>query len=187
MSCDLICINLKFIHLLDSLPPPWNPSLLKSALLLFLSSMEGILIIKSKLKLVWGRVLLVGSVTRWRWIKRIILVVVLQSFLLVINSQLSVKSALGNLTMLSRPPNSLTPQTVRNELKEAGFRSATMKKVPMLKWSHCQHCLKFAQYHKNWTLKDWKRVLWTDETKVNKIGSDGKVYLWKRWWEPVLD
>ena len=34
--------------------------------------------------------------------------------------------------------NSVTPQTVRNVLKEVGFRSATKKKVPMLKRSHCQ-------------------------------------------------
>ena len=32
----------------------------------------------------------------------------------------------------------VTPQTVRNVLKEAGFRSATKKKVPMLKGSHHQ-------------------------------------------------
>ena len=60
-------------------------------------------------------------------------------------------------------------QAVRNVLKEAGFRSATKKKVPILKGSHRQ-CLKFAQYHENWTVKDWKRVLCTNETKVNRIG-----------------
>jgi transposase len=32
----------------------------------------------------------------------------------------------------------VTPQTVRNVLKEAGLQSATKKKVPMLKGSHCQ-------------------------------------------------
>ena len=82
---------------------------------------------------------------------------------------------------------SVTPQTVRNVLKEAGFRSATKKKVPMLKGSHRQQHLKFAQYHENWTLEDWKRVLWTDETKINRIGSDGKVYVWKQQGEPVSD
>ena len=45
--------------------------------------------------------------------------------------------------------NSVTPQTVRNVLKEASFRSATRKKVPMLKGSHHQQCLKFAQYYGN--------------------------------------
>ena len=60
---------------------------------------------------------------------------------------------------------SVTPHTVRNVLKETGFRSATKKKVPMLKGSHCHQCLKIAQYHENWTIEYWKRVLWTDETK----------------------
>ena len=45
--------------------------------------------------------------------------------------------------------NSVTPQTVRNVLKEAGFRLAIKKKVPMLKRSHCQQHLKFAQYYRN--------------------------------------
>ena len=67
---------------------------------------RGILTIKYKLGLVWGRVLLVGLVRRWREIGKIILVVVLPSFLLIINSQLSVKSLLGSLTMLSKPSNS---------------------------------------------------------------------------------
>src|SRR5882757_8337066 len=57
----------------------------------------------------------------------------------------------------------ITPQTVRNVLKEAGLPSATKKKVPMLKGPHCQQCLKFAQYHENRTVEDWKMVLWTDE------------------------
>ena len=29
-------------------------------------------------------------------------------------------------------------------------------------------------------------VLWSDETKINRIGSDGKVYMWKTRGEPYL-
>ena len=47
-------------------------------------------------------------------------------------------------------PNPVNPQTVRNALKEAGLRSATKKKVPMLKAAHHACCLKFAEYHQNW-------------------------------------
>ena len=39
-------------------------------------------------------------------IRKIILVAILPSFPLMINSQLSVKSALGSLKILSKPPNS---------------------------------------------------------------------------------
>ena len=73
----------------------------------------------------------------------------------------------------------VTPQKVRNVLKESGFYSATKKKVPMLKKTHRQKRLEFAYYHENWTVEDFKRVLWSDEIKINQIGSDGKVYVWK--------
>ena len=78
-------------------------------------------------------------------------------------------------------PNSVTPQTVRDALKECGFYPAT-KKTPLLKWAH--HLWR-QKYHENWTVEDWKRVLWTDETKINRIGSDGKVYIWKERGEPL--
>ena len=36
-------------------------------------------------------------------------------------------------------------------------------------------------------MEDWKRVLWLDETKINKIGSDGRVYTWKEKGTPLPD
>ena len=64
-------------------------------------------------------------------------------------------------------PNPVNPQTVRNALNKAALCSAIKKKVPMLKAAHHAHCLKFAEYHQNWTVEDWKGVLWSDETKIN--------------------
>ena len=79
------------------------------------------------------------------------------------------------------------PQTVRRALQEGGFQSATKKKVPMLKKTHRQKWLEFTQRHENWSLEDWKRVLWSDKTKINRIGSDGKVYVWKQRGESISD
>jgi len=70
-------------------------------------------------------------------------------------------------------PNPVTPQTVRNVLKENKFHSIVKKKCPLLKQWHWIAYLKFAKYHENWTVKDWKWVLWSDKTKINRIGSDG--------------
>ena len=33
---------------------------------------------------------------------------------------------------------------------------------------------------KDWSVDGWKRVKWSDETKVNKFQSDDKEYFWKR-------
>jgi transposase len=61
-------------------------------------------------------------------------------------------------------------QTVRNALKQDNFKAVVKAKTPLLKKAHRQRRLQFAQYHANWTVEDWKRVLWSDETKINRIG-----------------
>ena len=45
----------------------------------------------------------------------------------------------------------------------------------------------FAIAHADWTLEDWNRVIWSDETKINRIGSDGKQYMWKLQGEGISD
>jgi hypothetical protein len=30
----------------------------------------------------------------------------------------------------------------------------------------------FAEKYLHWTVEDWKRVIWSDETKINRFGSD---------------
>ena len=84
-------------------------------------------------------------------------------------------------------PSPVCPQTVRNALKENNFCCIVKSKRPLLKAIHCQKHLKFAQIHVNWTVEDWKRILWSDETKINRIGSDGRVYTWKPRGEAISD
>jgi transposase len=36
----------------------------------------------------------------------------------------------------------------------------------------------FARTCQHWTIADWKRVLWSDETKVNRLGVDGIRWVW---------
>ncbi len=35
-------------------------------------------------------------------------------------------------------------------------------------------------------MEDWKRVIWSDETKINRIGSDGKQWVWKQVGEGLI-
>jgi hypothetical protein len=44
----------------------------------------------------------------------------------------------------------------------------------------------FAMAHLHCTVEDWKRVVYTDETKVNHLGSDGRKWVWKRPGEEAL-
>src|SRR5713101_1780854 len=71
-------------------------------------------------------------------------------------------------------PHPVSSQTVTNVLKKHSFKAVTKKKKPLLSAMHRKKCLAFALKYKEWTVEDWKRVTWSDETKINRIGSDGK-------------
>jgi transposase len=73
----------------------------------------------------------------------------------------------------------ITSQTVHNVLKSASLKAVVKKKKPLLSVRHRQHRLAFALKHQQWTIEDWTRVIWSDETKINRIGSDGRKYVWK--------
>lgn len=78
------------------------------------------------------------------------------------------------------------PQTVRNTLKEASLKAVVKKKKPLLSKGHKKRRLAFALKYQHWTVEDWKRVIWSDETKINRIGSDGQEYVWKKKGEGLI-
>ena len=41
--------------------------------------------------------------------------------------------------------------------------------------------------YESWTLDDWKQVIWSDETKINRLGSDGRKWVWKKPGEGLSD
>ena len=73
----------------------------------------------------------------------------------------------------------ISSQTVRNVLKAASLKAVVKKKKPLLSIRYRKHRLAFALKHQHWTVEDWTRVIWSDETKINRIGSDGRKYVWK--------
>ena len=45
----------------------------------------------------------------------------------------------------------------------------------------------FALKHKGQTVEEWERVIWSDETKINRIGSDGEQWVWKQVVEELIE
>ena len=43
----------------------------------------------------------------------------------------------------------------------------------------------FAKKYRNWSVEDWKKVIWSDESKFMLFGSDGRQYCWKKPGEPL--
>ena len=74
----------------------------------------------------------------------------------------------------------VSAQTVRNTLRQAGLASHTKLSKPHLSAKNVRARLAFARAHQAWTVDDWRRVIWSDETKINRFGSDGQCWYWKR-------
>ena len=61
------------------------------------------------------------------------------------------------------------------------------QKRPFLSKQHRREQLDFAIAHQYWTVDDWKQVVWSDETKINCLGSDGRKWVWKKPGEGLSD
>ena len=70
-------------------------------------------------------------------------------------------------------PSPVSVQTIRNALKKDDFVAVVKKKKPFLSKHHKRQCLAFALKYQHWTAEDWKHVIWSGGTKINRFGSDG--------------
>ena len=60
------------------------------------------------------------------------------------------------------------------------MKAVVKKKKSLLSQKHRKERMDFAIRHKDWTLEDWKRVVvWSDETKINHLGLDGRKWFGK--------
>lgn len=71
-------------------------------------------------------------------------------------------------------------QTVRRELRKAGIYSRVAARKPHLTLAHRARRVRFARAHVHWTIEDWKKVIWTDEStfEIGKISR--RIVVWRR-------
>ena len=74
----------------------------------------------------------------------------------------------------------VSERTIRRSLNRSGLRAYVRRKKPFLSLAHRRQRLAFAKRHPHWTNDQWKQVIWSDETKINYFGSDGRPLSWKR-------
>jgi hypothetical protein len=67
------------------------------------------------------------------------------------------------------------------------MKAVVKRKRPFLSKQHRRERLDFAITHQDWTVEDWKTVVWSDETKINRLGSDGRKWVWKKAGEGLSD
>jgi len=71
----------------------------------------------------------------------------------------------------------VSANTIRRRLDAAGLSARVPVKKPLIRTKNRRIRLNFAKEHESWTTSDWKKVLWSDESKFNLFGSDGRRYI----------
>lgn len=74
----------------------------------------------------------------------------------------------------------LSKRTVQRILNKYGLFGRIARKKPFINAKNRVKRLKWAKKHRNWTVADWSRILWSDEKKFNRLGSDGRIYVRRR-------
>ena len=57
-------------------------------------------------------------------------------------------------------------KTLRHRLKEIDLYSRIRRQKPLLKPSHKAARLRWARKYQHWTVEDWKKVIWSDESSI---------------------
>ena len=73
----------------------------------------------------------------------------------------------------------ISEQTVRRRLHEIGLKGRVARKKPYVNKVNRGKRLAFARKYREKSAMYWNNVLWTDESKFNLFGSDGKVIVWR--------
>lgn len=66
--------------------------------------------------------------------------------------------------------------TVRRNLRQMGVKAYVKPVKPKLTPNHVEARLRFAKEHANWTVDQWKQVMFSDETTFIRVGSFGRQF-----------
>jgi transposase len=61
-------------------------------------------------------------------------------------------------------PFKVSDRTVRSVLSKNGYKSRIQVKKPFISPQNVKNRLDWARKHKDWTVEQWKKVLWSDES-----------------------
>ncbi|GFV82307.1 transposable element Tc1 transposase [Trichonephila clavipes] len=75
---------------------------------------------------------------------------------------------------------SVSADTVRNVIRHAVYSSPVARKKPFINLQNQKKRLEFAKTHQLKTDNFWKKVIFSDESKFNILGSDGHCTVWRK-------
>ena len=70
--------------------------------------------------------------------------------------------------------------TISHALHKSGLYGRVARRKPLLEESHKKSCFQFARNYVGDTANMWKKVFWSDETKIELFGLKAKRYVWQK-------
>ena len=86
----------------------------------------------------------------------------------------------ANITAQLNQCHEKNVSTARRRFCEAGLDGRIDVKKPQLRKQNSVKRLQWVKAHKDWTIEQWNKVLWTDESKFKIFGSNWRVYMQQR-------
>lgn len=75
---------------------------------------------------------------------------------------------------------SVCDETIRNVLRKNGYHGRVPRRKPLISERNRIKRIQFARDHKNKDNSFWDQVMFTDESKYNIFGCDGKGKIWRK-------
>ena len=74
----------------------------------------------------------------------------------------------------------INAETIRTRLRASGLKGYVRRPKPFLTEAHRKRRLEWVKAHAHWTRDNWRTVVFSDESKYNRFGSDGREWCWRR-------
>jgi transposase len=77
------------------------------------------------------------------------------------------------------PNRRLSTRTVNNRLKSAGLKSRRVNKRPLLAYRHRRTRLAWCLARRDWNLRTWRNINWSDESRFLFHVTDDRMRVWR--------
>ncbi len=74
----------------------------------------------------------------------------------------------------------ISTKTIQRRLHDTKLFGRAARKKPLLTKKHRQARMKWCRDKRNWTAAQWKKVIWSDESKFCLVGNKGCQRVWRR-------
>ncbi|KAF7659613.1 hypothetical protein LDENG_00295490 [Lucifuga dentata] len=75
--------------------------------------------------------------------------------------------------MFNSESKSISTRTMQRELKGLGLNNCVALRKPLISQANQKKSFQFAREHKDWTLEQWKKLMWSDESRFTLFQSNG--------------